>query len=322
MNKVTVTLIAIIFTFCPLLTAKGANWTLSSDVGSARIMGIGAADSTHVRAVGNSGEIFLYDGSSWSFETDLGGEHRGTFALDSTHFWAVGNLSPNGARTCFYNGSSWSENTFNTLFAYDVYAADATHVWTVCDSGNIYFSSNGVNWALQTDTGGTYWRAVDGTASDNVWAVGNRQVISYDGSAWQIETEFTATEVDDFHGVAVVGTNDVWVTGSTTGVVWHYDGNWNRSTDLGYTQNYGPITTQGANQIWTGGDYGADNIYFFNGSLPWTVQYDAGFEPIISLDASISQEVWGGGNTAVYGISLFLHLLPVLYLLPARHQTM
>ena len=136
--------------------AEGANWTLSTDVGSARITGIGAGDSTHVRAAGNGGEIYLYDGSSWSFETDLGQEFRGAFALDSTHFWAVGNNAGSKAWVCFYNGSSWSETTFNTFYAYDVYAADATHVWTVCDSGNIYFSSDGVNWALQTNTGGTY----------------------------------------------------------------------------------------------------------------------------------------------------------------------
>ena len=183
----------------------------------------------------------------------------------------MGNNDANKAWACFYNGSSWSETTFNTTFAYDVYAADTAHVWTVCSSGNIYFSSDGVNWSLQTDVGGTTWKSVDGSAFDNVWAVGNRQVISYDGSDWQVETEFTDAEVStSLRGGSVAGTNDVWVTGSTTGVVWHYDGDWNRSTDLGHTTNYGPIAAASANQVWTGGDMQIRNIFFFGGSSPWT----------------------------------------------------
>ena len=39
--------------------------------------GIGAADSSHVRAAGSTGQIYLYDGSSWSLETELGGNTGG-----------------------------------------------------------------------------------------------------------------------------------------------------------------------------------------------------------------------------------------------------
>ena len=56
MNKVIVTLIAIIFTFCPLITANSADWTISTNLGvgnGVEVTGITAADENNVWAVVN-----------------------------------------------------------------------------------------------------------------------------------------------------------------------------------------------------------------------------------------------------------------------------
>ena len=129
--------------------AAAREWTVVTDVGNSAVSAIASLDRSHTWAApgGNAqGTILFADGESWAVQTSTyavqTGEHRGAYALDSSHVWVVGNtVSPADGQIFLYNGSSWSLQTRisgGTIYIYDAFALAPGTVWAGGNLGRIY----------------------------------------------------------------------------------------------------------------------------------------------------------------------------------------
>jgi len=313
-----ITTIALFFTY--LISARAAEWTISTDLGfglNVTVRALTAADEDNVWAglddEESDGEIYHYDGSDWTLQTSTysvqTGEHRGAFAFDSSNVWMVGNsISPQQGRIYYYNGSAWTLQTdmaSNSSALYSVYAASSNDVWVSGNSGRIHRSSDGGStWTVSTDTGGDLWMGIHGLDNSNVWVVGDSkpaQILYWNGSNWSVQTEVTMGHDSAFiRGVSAYASDDVWAAGDT-GMILHYDGSsWTVSTDVtaGDLFNYAPISAMNGNSVWGAPRNSPGGMFYYNGS-EWTLDTSFGslYDPV-SLDAYTPLNVWAGTESS------------------------
>jgi hypothetical protein len=196
-----------------------------------------------------------WNGTSWTVSPSPlpagGGELRDVDATSAGQAWAVGfSNSSNGFNTLTerWNGSSWrivpSPNVGAQNFLVGLKALPSGDAWAVGSHnvpGSLAFSTMALRW------NGTAWNviptpdtadfenhllAVDGTAPDDVWAVGHSRngdysvsvplAMHWDGSAWSIMPTPTGRDAS-LEGVVALARNDVWAVGSTFSLaqLWH-----------------------------------------------------------------------------------------------------
>src|SRR5262249_15107579 len=146
-------------------------------------------DSTHVWAVGNSGTIDFYNGTSWATQTsNTTLKLEDVYALDSSHVWAVGSTGT----IDFYNGTSWATQTSpvsNNLTG--VWLVDANNGWIAGDGGKILKTTDGgTNWStVSSPAGATNLKGVTFVDSTHGWISGdNSTILFYNGSSWSAQT--------------------------------------------------------------------------------------------------------------------------------------
>ncbi len=230
-----------------ILFFDGSTWSVQDSGISSWLGGVSGLDANHVWAVGYGGTILFYDGSNWA--TQGSGTTNDLYricALDSNHVWAVGD----GGIILFYNGSNWStqaSETTNALFG--VSAADANHVWAVGDGGIILFY-DGSNWSTQASETTNALFGVSAADANHVWATDNvGDIYSYNGSSWFKQITVTADWLND---VYALDAGHVWVVGNG-GTIYFYDGsNW-YSQDSGTTEDLNGVSASAADQVWAVG---------------------------------------------------------------------
>lgn len=157
-------------------------------------------------AVGASGTILRYDGSSWTKMTSPTSNNlTGVYVVSATEAWAVGA----SGTILKWNGSTWSAVSSPT--------------------------STQLNSITMLDTN------LSGTA-DKGWAVGNSGVaVTYNGSSWSsLNTGSSANLL----GVGMFFTpsgQDVWAVGAN-GTIMHYNGTAWSSVSSGLTQQLNSIS--------------------------------------------------------------------------------
>jgi len=165
---------------------NGTSWSVQASPtisGGGTLNAVTAISPTDVWAVGNTGTgegrgqlIENFNGTSWSVvqAPSSHGALTGISAVSSTDIFAVGGGGkdvPN--QVLQFNGTTWSvlPNTPDTVA---VDAISATDVWVV-GSGSIW-NFNGTTWSQAAFSNGNTantFAAISGTASNNIYAVGD-----------------------------------------------------------------------------------------------------------------------------------------------------
>jgi hypothetical protein len=210
------------FTVCPPVTPA---WIAMMSGSTAHLYGIWGSSASDVFAVGNSGVILRYDGSTWTAMTSGSTRYlRGIWGSSASDIFVVGT----GGTILYYDGVAWgtmTSGTTNDLHA--VWGNSASDVFAVGVNGTI-LHYDGSAWTPMT-SGTTSWlRAVWGTSGSDVFAMGDSGVIlHYDGSAWSPMTSGTTRNLC---GVWGISGSDVFTVGAS-GIVLHYDGSsWSTMT--------------------------------------------------------------------------------------------
>jgi hypothetical protein len=147
-----------------------------------------------VFAVGASGDgtqanLVHFDGNTWSDWSDrvmpLVPRLDGVWGFSATNVYAVGD-----SKVLHYNGSTWSDAglvTTEKLGA--IWGSSPTDIFAVGSNGAI-FHSDGSTWTrmfvpvgLSAPTDAS-WTKVHGTGPNDVYVVGSRTMMRYDGSSW------------------------------------------------------------------------------------------------------------------------------------------
>lgn len=212
-------------------------------------------------AVGDSGKILQYNGTSWSEFVDTGTQSWHSISMVDANFgWAV---STNGD-VAMYNGTSWLVSAIvDTAPIYGVDALSRTEAYAVGGQGKIWFY-NGTYW-VSTDTGAQQWNAVSMLDDETGWAVGsNGEIAQYDEGTWVTNITLSGSSLQS---VFTLSENNAWAVGAN-GEIWHYNGStWSLHTDTG-NQLWRDISFVDASQGWIVGDMG--EIYEWDGST-WDV---------------------------------------------------
>lgn len=154
-------------------------------------------------AVGNSGRILQYNGSTWTVSSPTTQNLFGIYVVSASEAWAVGAAGV----ILKWNGSSWSSITspttvqLNSVFMIDTDGDGLANIgWGVGNSGRIV-SYNGSTWSTTT-SGTANLLSVTAFNSKDVWAVGaSGTARHWDGSAWTLVSSATTRQLN---GIAAV----------------------------------------------------------------------------------------------------------------------
>ena len=245
------------------LVAWAATWVETKSPNASQfdnvLWGSDASSATHAWAVGRADTgtlptrkpvILLWDGSRWRMSQNPlprgGGELRDVEDLGPASAWSVGfTYSTIGNDTLVerWNGSSWSivpsPNRSAQNFLLAVKAFGETDVWAVGSNNvpsTLFFETmvqhwNGSSWSIvpspSPDPFESHLLAMDGVASDDLWAVGYTQAspdairsplaMHWDGFNWQV-TSIPPVNDSGLEGIVALAPDDVWAVGFTFSV--------------------------------------------------------------------------------------------------------
>jgi hypothetical protein len=298
------------------VTATGTNG------GFGDVTAVSGSDGWAVGSGNLDGMVQRYNGTRWTrvttpslldgSTTAIGGL-SGVDATSASNALAVGSRSDLGTSTGValrWNGTSWSRLAVpatadpNTDLM-GVKAFSATDAWAIGESwssggsrrSTVALHYNGTSWTqFATPSPGTRNNdvtAIDGSAADDVWAVGysldlpygNRfrksMILHWNGSAWS-QVASPNSDSTYLYDVVAVSRTDAWAVGfSSTGTGGSYVLHWNGTAWTSVTpppiSGVSSVTARSSSDVWVAGSdaAGADGIgqprvAHWNGTA-WTV---------------------------------------------------
>jgi hypothetical protein len=271
---------------------------------TASLWGSGVDD---VWAVGGSGSIRHWDGSTWTpVASGTSSDLTGVSGHGAADVWAVG---PAGT-VVNWNGASWgsvAEGSIGPLSA--VWGRAPDDVWT---GGPLHW--NGRAWTAPSDDSNIEALAFCGFSPGDVWAVGQDLVAGngtgtiahWDGASWTVEgiagvsaPNATVLGPSEMRAVWCHSPSDVWAVGKITALtgplvdtIARWDGSSWSPVDNPTAEPLTGIWGTDGNDIWAAGDQGA--LVHWDGSS-WT--------PIQSATVADLGAVWGSGSEDVWVIA-------------------
>lgn len=171
--------------------------------------------------VGENGRISHFDGTSFE-EHDSGTSATlwGAIAFAPDDVWAVGGMVGGPATqpddvVLHYDGSAWSPVTLpgepQNRALFKVWGTSSDDLFVVGEAGIIWHKV-GDTWTLESDPplAGGNLTTVHGCSASEVYAVGGRDVLRYDGSAW---TKLDHPLSNDVNGVYCVDSQSAALVG-------------------------------------------------------------------------------------------------------------
>ncbi len=211
-----------------VLHFDGASWKALSPGGTSSFWWVTGSGPTDLWMVGEKGRITHYDGQSFQEHTSgTTATLWGAVAFAPNDAWAVGG-NVGGAEPddvlLHFDGASWTPVTLpgtplkRALFK--VWGTSSNELFVVGELG-VQWHKQGDTWTLESDPplAEGNLTTVHGCAADDVWAVGGRDVLHYDGSAWSRQDILLTNDVN---GV-FCGPGGVMIVGGG-GLKQHYDG--------------------------------------------------------------------------------------------------
>ncbi len=239
------------------------------------LQAVWGASAASVFAVGSSGSIVAWNGTSWSpMSSGTSQVLSDVWGTSATDVYAVGA----GGAIVRYNGTTWSPMVSGTTQGLSgIWGASRSDVFAVGGTGTI-LRYDGTSWTAMASGTTQSLISVWGTSRTNVFAVGgNGTILHYDGAAWTPMSSGTSVYIYDVWGTSPT---DVYALSTSSNAMLHYDGASWSALPAG-ASGYGLWGTTSSN-IFVVGSSGA--IARWDGST-WTA--------MTSGTSSSLMEIWG-----------------------------
>ncbi len=243
-----------------------------------------------VYAVGASGAILHFDGSTWTAQTSgTSVTLIGVWGSNPSDVYAVGALGT----ILHFDGSTWTAQTSGTSVTLtSVWGSSPSDVYAVGATGTI-LHFDGSTWTAQTSGTSVTLTSVWGSSPSDVYAVGaSGTILHFDGSTWTAQTSGTTARLT---GVWSSSVSDIHAVG-TNGVILHSDGTtWTAQTTVGLNGVWG----SSARDVYAVGAKGT--ILHFDGTT-WTAQTSGTTEMLVGVwSSNAGVTVQPGFRTQVLG---------------------
>lgn len=204
------------------LRFDGSAWHDLKPAGEETFWWVSGSGSDDVWMVGEEGRIAHWDGASWeSHASGVTSTLWGVWAFSPTEAWAVGGkpeggVGPQNDIVLRWDGSAWvpevlpGEPLGRSL--YKVWGTSSDNLYVVGEYGTIWHRTAG-GWALESDppiATGTLF-TVFGCSETEVYAVGGKDILQWDGMAW---ARLDVTIFNGVNGVSCGGPGEVAVVGN------------------------------------------------------------------------------------------------------------
>jgi hypothetical protein len=239
--------------------APGMYWKLQNTQSSRVWNDVSCSSATDCWAVGNSGYVSHFTGSSWSTATTVtsAATISAVWAIASNDVWAAGA----SGRVWHYNGSVWSlSTTFTGRTWYDMSCTASNNCWVV-GAGGYYVHYTGSWGSATTVASAADINGMWATSASDIWAAGaSGRVWHYNGSVWSLSTTFTGRT---WYDMSCTDSNNCWVVGAG-GYYVHYTGSWGSATTVPTPANINGIWASSSTDIWAVGATGY--VWHYDGS--------------------------------------------------------
>jgi hypothetical protein len=207
--------------FAPIiLHYDGSAWTRMSVSGGETYWWVHGSSANDVWFVGENGRITHWDGAKLS-EMTSGTKATifGVWAASPTDAWAVGGtpVAMDGGVVendvvLHWDGGAWTPAMLPMKLGrsyFKVWGASADDVFVVGEASTIWRRSAGA-WTLGPQLAHGTLLTVHGCSANEVYAVGGRDVLKFDGSAW---SAMNVTLTNDVNGVSCGPSGSVVIVG-------------------------------------------------------------------------------------------------------------
>ena len=245
-----------------------STWTSITPVQSTNLYGVSATTSTNAIAVGASGVMDQYKGTSWIATTSgLGTDINSVHFLNSKTAWAVGK----SGKVLKYNGSTWTAANSTSASAVlssaalnTVFVIDSTTIWAAGAAGKL-IKNNGTYWStVSTNIYGDIKGLSFANKSKGVYVATSGYIYMYDGTTWTEQKDLSV--LNDFNGVFMLDPTNAWAVG-TSGIIVKYNGTkWSTMTS-GVTTTLRSVYFTSATDGWAVGDGG---VLLHCDGISWT----------------------------------------------------
>jgi hypothetical protein len=309
-----------------VILRRGASWTTDASNTAVDLRGVWGQSTSDIWAVGNSGTVVRYNGASWSammpgvfsggilrqvvgsggtvyIDDSAGGifAYNGSFSLtrrvvtDDLYGMAVVSGTPfiagnnNGGMVLRYNGTAWVSDGTGVDGFRAVSGSGTNDLWAVGEAGTIW-QSDGSPWQPRSIGTAVALNSVYAQDGQNVWAVGSGgAIMRYNGSFFNLESPATSAIL---YGISGTSSSDVWAVGAG-GVILHYDGaNW-LAKQSGTTQTLRAVHALSASRVYAVGDGGT--VVAWDGTS-WTTMATGTTASLRGVWAASSSEIWAVGE--------------------------
>lgn len=220
----------------PMLRWRGSKWVVSGQRETSNFNAVSGSQENDIWAVGNKGLALHGNEAAWSVIGRVNAELARGWVASPSEGWAIG-AYPDDRTIYRWNGVSW-ENAFtaeSTLL--DIWGSAPDDVWAV---GSIILHWDGSSWQVAQRGLSSALRAVHGTGSKDVWAVGGDGLSQrWNGSSWSNNPKTTDPVLGGYVQFDSVYTNgqDTWALGASTIFRWTGSGWMSQKRTAGITLN-------------------------------------------------------------------------------------
>ncbi len=196
----------------------GTSWKNLSPGGTETFWWVHGGSDHDVWMVGENGRITHWNGSAFT-ETPSGTTATlyGVWEGAPDDAWAVGGTPEGGTSkpndvVLHWDGMAWSPSPLPQVLgrAYlKVWGTDSANLYVVGEAGTIWHRS-GTQWSLETNPATGTLFTVHGCGANDVYAVGGRDVLHFDGTGW---TAMNVALTNDVNGVACASAGNAVVVG-------------------------------------------------------------------------------------------------------------
>jgi hypothetical protein len=283
-------------------SSDGWCWSTPTPQGNP-LYAISGSSASDVWAVGDSGSIVHWDGTSWTqVATGEHGALHGVFAAGAHDAWAVGDDA-----ILHWDGAAWSTPPGVPGAGFVWRAVSGTgsgDVWIVGADTSV---SGGDGWGgamLQWD--GHAWStssvaqdlgAVWGTGSSDAWGLGDAHALfHWDGKTWMTMSKGVLPQI----GTAIwgAGSADLWLGSRPGSRPSHWDGttlalaaDWDDKGEI-----YG-LWGSGPNDVWAVGDSSEGELILHWNGLAWIQTPSPGAGQLFGVWGSRADDVWAVGES-------------------------
>lgn len=278
----------------------GTSWKCEQRLGGL-VDSISGCAADDVWAVGPAGAVYRYDGTGWySLASGITADLSRVFCSGAGDVWFIGAQGKQ-----LYHSKGGLLRTRRLSLPADITRYQLSGIWGTSRSNlwlageknqqrNLLLRWNGTRWSI-VDTGITAGGLFDvrGTSAADIWAVGRRVMLHYDGSSLH-----SLAEGVDLHNTYYLwnvwpsSPNDVWVGGEE---LWHYDGAaWALVDQVRSSWWNMPMWSADGSDVWLG----SRALYHSAGSHDGTAWAREGQGTLASIG-----QIWGTGPANLWALA-------------------